>query len=188
MNKYKVGDWVETINLEIQDEILHDGMVGVVDEVLDVDDYKYHVAINGSYGTFLESELKLKKQLNELSFDERFVSYNNLQHNRDDCEYAYKAVAASQQQEIESSYKIGYQEGFGSRQAEVDNLQCDIDELKHELETLQGMYNAVSLTAGELVDERDVLQKRIDEALDHTINHGGSDDLAHIINILKGKV
>lgn len=30
------------------------------------------------------------------------------------------------------------------------------------------------------------LRKRIDEALDHAVNHGGYDDLTHIINILKG--
>lgn len=35
--------------------------------------------------------------------------------------------------------------------------------------------------------EVDELQKRIDVALDHAINHGGYDDLTHIINILKGE-
>lgn len=34
--------------------------------------------------------------------------------------------------------------------------------------------------------EIDEMQERIDEALDHTVNHGGYDDLTHIINILKG--
>lgn len=34
--------------------------------------------------------------------------------------------------------------------------------------------------------EIDELQKRIELALDHTTNHGGYDDLTHIINILKG--
>ena len=34
--------------------------------------------------------------------------------------------------------------------------------------------------------EVDELQKRIDIALDHAVNHGGYDDLTHIINILKG--
>ena len=34
--------------------------------------------------------------------------------------------------------------------------------------------------------EIDELQKRIDLALDHTTNHGGYDDLTHIISILKG--
>ena len=32
----------------------------------------------------------------------------------------------------------------------------------------------------------DLLQKRIDLALDHTTNHGGYDDVTHSINILKG--
>lgn len=84
--------------------------------------------------------------------------------------------------------KWGFEAGAASQQQEVDKLQCDIDKLQAELEVLQGMYNAVSLTAGELIDERDALQKRIDEALDHTINHGDYDNLTHIINILKGKV
>lgn len=61
MNKYKVGDWVKTINLEHQDHICCDGMIGFIDEVLDVEDYKYHVVIDGKYGTFLESELEFVK-------------------------------------------------------------------------------------------------------------------------------
>lgn len=44
---------------------------------------------------------------------------------------------------------------YESRQGEIDNL-------KAELETLQGMHNAVSLEAGNLVEERDELQKRVD--------------------------
>ncbi len=59
MNKYQVGDWVETVNIETQDGVCHDGMIGMIDEILDVDDYKYHVVICGKYGTFLESELKV---------------------------------------------------------------------------------------------------------------------------------
>ena len=34
--------------------------------------------------------------------------------------------------------------------------------------------------------EIDLLQKRIELALEHTTSHGGYDDLTHIINILKG--
>lgn len=56
------------------------------------------------------------------------------------------------------SAKDAYEAGAQSQQAEID-------ELKKELETLQGMHNAVSLTAGDLLDERDELQKRIDELL-----------------------
>ena len=59
MNKYKVGDSVKLVNIENEDEICHSGMVGFIDEILDVDDYKYHVVIDGNYGTFLESELEL---------------------------------------------------------------------------------------------------------------------------------
>lgn len=59
MNKYQVGDRVKTVNIQDQDEICHDGMIGFIDKILDVDDYKYHVVIDGKYGTFLESELEL---------------------------------------------------------------------------------------------------------------------------------
>lgn len=33
--------------------------------------------------------------------------------------------------------------------------------------------------------EIDELQKRIEEALKHVVDHGGYDDLTHVINILK---
>ena len=36
-------------------------------------------------------------------------------------------------------------------------------------------------------DEVDEMQKRIEVVLDHVVNHGGYDDLTHIINILKGE-
>lgn len=69
-----------------------------------------------------------------------------------------------------------FKRGAASRQAEID-------ELKRELEILQGMHNAVSLTAGELVDERDELQKRINLALSAVWN----DELSHIvIDIMRG--
>lgn len=61
-------------------------------------------------------------------------------------------------QEIESWCDNAYEAGAASRQAEIDNL-------KAELETLQGMHNAVSLEAGNLVEEREELQNRVDEAL-----------------------
>ena len=42
-------------------------------------------------------------------------------------ELALVKGAASRQAEIESSYKIGYQEGFNSRHGEIDELQKQID-------------------------------------------------------------
>lgn len=59
MSKYNVGDQVKTVNIENPDHICHDGMIGFIDEILDNSDYKYHVVIDGKYGTFLESELEL---------------------------------------------------------------------------------------------------------------------------------
>ena len=38
---------------------------------------------------------------------------------------------------IENSYKIGYQEGFGSRQAEIDELNKRIDEAIRKLELIK---------------------------------------------------
>lgn len=61
MNKYNVGDMVKTVNIKNPDDICHSGMIGFIDEIMDVDDYKYHVVIDRKYGTFLESELELVK-------------------------------------------------------------------------------------------------------------------------------
>ena len=61
MNKYNVGDIVKTVNIENPDDICHDGMIGFIDEILDVEDYKYHVVIGHKYGAFLESELEIVK-------------------------------------------------------------------------------------------------------------------------------
>lgn len=98
-------------------------------------------------------------------------------------------------------HKETYELGAASRQAEIDLLeketietqcflnrqncikQAEINELKRELDILQGMHNAVSLTAGELIDERDELQKRINLALSAVWN----DELSHtVIDILRG--
>lgn len=124
-----------------------------------------------------------------------------------------------------------YEAGAASRQAEVDELQeryrikseflddadamikyqdSVIDELKRELEILQGMNNAVSLTAGELVDEIDdltkmlhascddghylfnrmnELKKRIDDAIEvfeeHDLNY--IEQIEKVYGILKGE-
>lgn len=75
-----------------------------------------------------------------------------------------------------------HRKGFESRQAEID-------ELKHELETLQGMHNAVSRIAGELVDDVVDLQNRIDEALiklNDARNNGVDKSHYEAIKILKG--
>lgn len=58
----------------------------------------------------------------------------------------------------------------------------------HELEALQGMHNAISLYAGELVDERDELQKRIDSivnAIDKYKYSSGERILREIKELLK---
>ena len=60
-----------------------------------------------------------------------------------------------------------YEAGAASRQAEID-------ELNNEFETMRGMYEAVSLYADELFNERDELQKRIDKVI--KILKGEQDD------------
>lgn len=117
------------------------------------------------------------------------------------------------------SFKSFYEAGQQSKQAEVDELnfqlaemksrlneaytdgqssmyktkQAEIDELKKELEILQGMYNAVSLVAGDLVEERDELQNRIDESLvkifewyDQTYRDDAHQLIGELEGILKG--
>lgn len=89
----------------------------------------------------------------------------------------FEAGAASRQAEIdELKIKIMTIESTRKQLIDMKNLNIDAlhveneriqkeyQALFNELEILQGMHNAVSLTAGELVDERDELQKRIDRA------------------------
>ena len=59
--------------------------------------------------------------------------------------------------------------------------------LKKELEILQGMHNALSIEAGNLVDERDELQKRIDTALEILEYNEYADSPMQSLKILKGQ-
>lgn len=67
---------------------------------------------------------------------------------------------------MSDQYDDGWYGGAESRQGEVD-------ELKKELYILQGMHNALSLEAGNLVDERDELQKKVDEVQEANLNLEG---------------
>ena len=73
----------------------------------------------------------------------------------------------------------GYYLGAQSQQAKIDELQKlrSLDEM--EINQL-AQANQVWRT------KCDELQARIDEALRHVVDHGGYDDLTHVINILKG--
>ena len=72
-----------------------------------------------------------------------------------------------------------FEAGQQSRQEEIDKLQKRVKELE-----LINFDSELHFDAAK--EHIDLLQKRIDLALDHTTNHGGYDDLTHIINILKG--
>lgn len=73
--------------------------------------------------------------------------------------------------------KDAYKAGAESRQAEID-------ELNNEFETMRGMHESVSLYADELINERDELQKRIDDALGELIVY---ENISVARKILKGE-
>lgn len=83
----------------------------------------------------------------------------------------------------------GFDEWFDAYKAGAASRQADIDELKRELEILQGMHNAVSLTAGDLVDERDELKKRINKSLKvfEESNLSSLEQIEKVYGILKGE-
>ena len=58
-----------------------------------------------------------------------------------------------------------------------------IDEVneKHS-EEKRILHNVIEMNQAKI----DELQARVDEALRHVVDHGGYDDLTHVINILKG--
>lgn len=61
--------------------------------------------------------------------------------------------------------------------------QSKIELLEKELTETQAFLNKQNHIKQAKIDE---LQARIDEALRHVVDHGGYDDLTHVINILKG--
>jgi len=74
--------------------------------------------------------------------------------------------------EMRKAYKAGQQ----SQQAKIDQLNEKHSEEKRIL------HNVIEMNQAKI----DELQARIDEALRHVIDHGGYDDLTHVIDILKG--
>ena len=73
----------------------------------------------------------------------------------------------------------GYYLGAQSQQSKIDELQKQV--------ITQGQnFNdqAQKLKDTEYFNQK--LQARVDEALRHVVDHGGYDDLTHVINILKG--
>lgn len=72
--------------------------------------------------------------------------------------------------------KHAYWEGVASQQAKIDLLEKELTET-------QAFLNKQNHIKQTKIDE---LQARIDGALRHVIDHGGYDDLTHVIDILKG--
>ena len=72
-----------------------------------------------------------------------------------------------------------FEAGAQSRQAEVDDL---IDMVKTSADSEMYLFDELQ----KVNKDRDELQKKINEALKHVVDHGGYDDLTHVINILKG--
>lgn len=86
--------------------------------------------------------------------------------------------------DCESGYFECYEAGAASRQGEVDGL-------KAELKTLQEMHDATCLYTGCLFNERDELQKRIDDAMKYVSESPLKDvsrrAMLNFLDILKGK-
>ena len=85
--------------------------------------------------------------------------------------------------------------GYNSHECDIHNhgyylgaqsQQSKIDELQKQVITQGQNFNdqAQKLKDTEYFNQK--LQARVDEALRHVVDHGGYDDLTHVINILKG--
>ena len=85
--------------------------------------------------------------------------------------------------------------GYNSHECDIHNhgyylgaqsQQAKIDELQKQVITQGQNFNdqAQKLKDTEYFNQK--LQARVDEALRHVVDHGGYDDLTHVINILKG--
>ena len=71
-----------------------------------------------------------------------------------------------------------FEAGAQSRQTEIDDL---VDMVKTSADSEMNLFDELQ----RVNKDRDELQKRIGEALRHVVDHGGYDDLTHVINILK---
>ena len=72
-----------------------------------------------------------------------------------------------------------FEAGVQSRQTEIDDL---VDMVKTSADSEMNLYAELQ----RVNKDCDELQKRSGEALRHVVDHGGYDDLTHVINILKG--
>lgn len=81
---------------------------------------------------------------------------------------------------------LGYN-GFTDFEAGAQSRQYEIDELVVMVKTSADSEMYLFDVLQKVEKERDELQKKVDVALKHVVDHGGYDDLTHVINILKGE-
>ena len=103
-------------------------------------------------------------------------------------EQAFEAGQQSQQAKIDDSENtraVLYRENMDLRDKNID-LQAKIDEMQEQLRIEREQGTEYFTDTHSLISERDELQARVDDALRHVVDHGGYDDLTHVISILKG--
>lgn len=106
-------------------------------------------------------------------------------HNDYDAENAWNSGQQSQQAKIDLLEKeLTETQAFLNKQNRIK--QVKIHELQKQVITQGQNFNdqAQKLKDSEYFNQQ--LGDRIDEALRHVVDHGGYDDLTHVINILKG--
>ena len=82
--------------------------------------------------------------------------------------------------------KYGFEAGQQSQQTKIDNLQKENDRLNTSYKNVKLQFENKQIDCDRSDRKIDELQARVDEALRHVVDHGGYDDLTHVINILKG--
>ena len=121
-------------------------------------------------------------------FDIFFDEYEN-KHNCSPEKYeCFEAGQQSKQSEIDELKTANHNLSVMAAEAESysEYWKYERDELQKRVKELELINFDSELHFDAAKEHIDCLQKRIDMALDHVVNHGGYDDLTHIINILKG--
>ena len=78
------------------------------------------------------------------------------------------------------------EKAFMHQQAKIDELQRKIAFQEKAIKNIKLQFENKQIDCDRSDRKIDELQARVDEALRHVVDHGGYDDLTHVINILKG--